>query len=66
MSKLIACSIALIFCGCLPGAEAAKKAGDAAGEATVKNEAGEDVKLSSFKDKSGLVVFFFPRADTPG
>ena len=32
---------------------------------TLKNQDGKDVSLSSFKDKP-VVLFFFPRADTPG
>ena len=33
---------------------------------SVKDETGKEVKLASFKDKNAVVVFFFPKAGTPG
>src|SRR5579862_4686078 len=42
------------------------KAGDAAPDVTATDESGKEVKLSSFKDKSGVVIFFFPKAFTGG
>lgn len=57
----------LLCCLSVLGADAAPlKAGDAAPDAGAVDETGKEVKLASFKGKSGVVVFFFPRADTPG
>lgn len=33
---------------------------------TATDERGEAIDLNSFKDKSGLIIFFFPKAFTPG
>jgi hypothetical protein len=50
------------------GGESVKelKPGDAAPDVTATDESGKEVKLSSFKDKSGVVIFFFPKAFTGG
>lgn len=40
-------------------------AGDRVPDVSVKNEAGDDVSLGSFAD-SRTVVYFYPKADTPG
>jgi peroxiredoxin len=40
--------------------------GDAAPDVTATDESGNAVKLSSFKDKSGVIIFFFPKAFTGG
>ena len=42
------------------------KVGDAAPDVAAKDETGKEFKLSSLKDKSGIVLFYFPKADTPG
>lgn len=42
------------------------KVGDAAPDVTATDEGGKEVKLSSFKDKQGLLIFFFPKAFTGG
>ena len=44
----------------------AVKAGDAVPDVGGVDETGKEVKLSSFKGKSGVVLYFYPRADTPG
>ena len=41
------------------------QAGDLVEDFTLQNQDGEDVSLSQFKDKP-VVLFFYPRADTPG
>ena len=41
------------------------KPGDIVEDFTLKNQDGEDVSLSQFKGKP-VVLFFYPRADTPG
>jgi peroxiredoxin Q/BCP len=41
------------------------KEGDAAPQFTLTNQDGEDVSLSDFDGKH-VVVYFYPRADTPG
>ena len=53
---------------CVHGGEAAAelKVGDPAPDVTTTDEAGKEVKLSSFKDKQGVVIFFFPKAFTGG
>ena len=40
--------------------------GKIAPDFTLKNQAGESVSLSSFKGKKQVVVYFYPKADTPG
>jgi peroxiredoxin Q/BCP len=40
--------------------------GKIAPDFTLKNQAGEWVSLSSFKGKKQVVVYFYPKADTPG
>jgi thioredoxin-dependent peroxiredoxin len=40
-------------------------AGDKAPDFTLANQAGEKVKLSSFKGRP-VLVYFYPKADTPG
>jgi peroxiredoxin Q/BCP len=40
--------------------------GKVAPDFTLKNQAGELVSLSSFKGKKRVVVYFYPKADTPG
>jgi peroxiredoxin len=40
--------------------------GAAVPDMNVKDETGKEVKLASFKDKNAVVVFFFPKAGTPG
>jgi len=39
--------------------------GDKAPDFTVPDETGADVRLKDFRGKS-VVLFFFPKADTPG
>ena len=41
------------------------KIGDQAPDFTLKNDAGTDVSLKDFKGKR-VVLFFFPKANTPG
>jgi len=41
------------------------KPGDLVEDFTLKNQDGKDVSLSDFKG-SPVVLFFYPRADTPG
>lgn len=41
------------------------QAGDPVEDFTLQNQDGENVSLSQFKDKP-VVLFFYPRADTPG
>ncbi|MCK6473688.1 MAG: peroxiredoxin [Planctomycetes bacterium] len=48
------------------GKKEAINVGDAIPEVAGKDEAGADLKLSDLKDKQGIVLFFFPKADTPG
>ena len=57
--------ILLAACGLAISAEA-PKAGDMAPDAGAPDENGKEVKLSSFRGKSGVVVYFYPKAGTPG
>ncbi|CAN5739861.1 hypothetical protein BH24ACI2_BH24ACI2_12830 [soil metagenome] len=41
------------------------KEGDTAPDFTVKDENGEDVKLSDLRGQK-VVLFFYPKDDTPG
>lgn len=52
-----------------PAAEAGKEGlhvGSPIPDLSATNEAGETVKLASFKGQSGVVLFFFPKSFTPG
>jgi peroxiredoxin Q/BCP len=42
------------------------RVGAKAPEVSATDEEGRTVQFSSFKDKSGVVLFFFPKAFTPG
>ena len=42
------------------------KVGDEVPDFTAPDESGKEVKLSSFKGKTGVVLYFYPKADTPG
>jgi peroxiredoxin Q/BCP len=55
----------------VPAEEARKtgealKMGEKLPEISAISETGELISLSSYKGKSGVVLFFFPKADTPG
>jgi peroxiredoxin len=50
----------------MSGEGGAVKVGDAAPDISAPDENGKDVKLADFKGKNGLVIFFYPKADTPG
>jgi peroxiredoxin Q/BCP len=41
------------------------KAGDAAPDFSLKDQSGKAVRLSDFRGKR-VVLYFFPKADTPG
>jgi peroxiredoxin Q/BCP len=42
------------------------KVGDPVPDIGGVDETGKEVKLSQFKGKTGVVLFFYPKADTPG
>ena len=42
------------------------KVGDMAPDFTLRSTTGQDVKLSSFRGKSNVVLAFFPAAFSPG
>ncbi|MGF1519636.1 MAG: peroxiredoxin [Nodosilinea sp.] len=42
------------------------KVGDAAPDFTLPNQAGESVTLSSFQGQKPVVLYFYPKDDTPG
>jgi len=42
------------------------KVGDKAPDFTLRSQTGEDVTLSSFRGKKAVVLFFYPKDDTPG
>ncbi|TVQ05749.1 MAG: peroxiredoxin [Leptolyngbya sp. DLM2.Bin27] len=42
------------------------KVGDAAPDFTLPNQAGESVTLSSFEGQKAVVLYFYPKDDTPG
>ncbi|MGD0089698.1 MAG: peroxiredoxin [Planctomycetota bacterium] len=54
-----------VACGLAMGADA-PKVGDLAPDVGATDENGKEIRLSSFKGKSGVVVYFYPKADTPG
>jgi len=47
-------------------AESLPAVGTQAPEFTVQTHAGETVSLSDFRGKQNVVLFFYPKADTPG
>ena len=58
--------LALLVAGGLALGAEALKIGDKAPDASAPDENGKEVKLSSFVGKSGVVVYFFPKAGTAG
>jgi len=42
------------------------KEGEMLPELSATDQSGAAVKLSDFKGKTGLIIFFFPKAFTPG
>ncbi|EKV01686.1 Peroxiredoxin [Leptolyngbya sp. PCC 7375] len=42
------------------------KVGDAAPDFTLQSQAGESVTLSSFQGQKAVVLYFYPKDDTPG
>lgn len=42
------------------------KVGDTAPEFTLSNQNGEPVSLSSYRNKQNVVLFFYPKDETPG
>lgn len=42
------------------------KAGDEAPDFVLKSQAGEDVRLSDFRGKRNVVLFFYPKDGSPG
>ncbi|MEM9164719.1 MAG: peroxiredoxin [Cyanobacteria bacterium P01_F01_bin.4] len=42
------------------------KTGDTAPDFTLPNQAGESVSLSGFKGQKALILYFYPKDDTPG
>jgi thioredoxin-dependent peroxiredoxin len=63
LAILVSIVSTLSYCADAP---AAAKVGDPTPDITAMDDEGEEVKLSSYKDKNGLVLFFFPKANTPG
>jgi thioredoxin-dependent peroxiredoxin len=67
MCRLLCLGLFLAGCRLAFGADAdAAKVGAMAPDVGAPDENGKEVKLSSFKDKSGVVVYFYPKAGTPG
>ena len=42
------------------------KEGSRAPEFSVLNDHGQKVSLADYRDKKNVVLFFYPKADTPG
>ncbi|MEM8810705.1 MAG: peroxiredoxin [Cyanobacteria bacterium P01_G01_bin.38] len=42
------------------------KVGDTAPDFTLPNQAGESVALSAFKGQKAVILYFYPKDDTPG
>jgi peroxiredoxin Q/BCP len=42
------------------------KAGDVAPDFEVQDDQGRTVRLSDFKGKKDVLLWFYPKADTPG
>jgi len=58
--------LALLGASCLAMGADAPKVGDKAPDVGAPDENGKEVKLSSLWGKSGVVVYFFPKAGTAG
>ena len=61
-----AVSLALLVAGGLAMGSEALKVGDKPPDAGAPDENGKEIKLSSFVGRSGVVVYFYPKASTPG
>jgi thioredoxin-dependent peroxiredoxin len=42
------------------------KAGTTAPDFSVKNQDGQEIRLSDFKGRKNVVLYFFPKDSTPG
>jgi len=65
MTRLL-CLLGILGCGGMAISAEAMKPGDAAPDVKAIDETGAEVKISSFKEKNAVVIFFYPKADTPG
>jgi len=66
LRSTLLCGLLVLVCGMFTGMTVMAKEGDPAPDITLKDDTGADVNVASFKGKSGVVVFFYPKADTPG
>jgi peroxiredoxin Q/BCP len=58
--------LALVVAGGLAVGAEEPKVGDKVPDLGAPDENGKEVKLSSYVGKSGVVVYFYPKAGTPG
>lgn len=63
-AALFSCAVCMTVFGAARGGEL--NVGDPVPDVATTDESGKEVKLSSYKDKQGLVIFFFPKAFTGG
>jgi peroxiredoxin Q/BCP len=55
-----------LFDGLLGGGDAGVSVGDAAPEFELPDASGKRVRLSDFRGKKSVVLYFYPKDDTPG
>jgi len=65
MVQILGLALLILCCQTVLCADAAT-AGQMAPDISAKDDTGKEIKLASFKDKSAVVIFFFPKAGTPG
>lgn len=58
--------LAVLFSTLAVKAETKLKAGDAAPKITGKDAHGKDWKLTEFKNRKAVLLYFYPKDDTPG
>jgi len=65
-SLILFSAIAALFTTMTIQAETKLKVGDAAPKVEGKDENGKDWKLTEFKNRKAVLIYFYPKDDTPG
>lgn len=66
MKKITSTFLILALLGISMESNAKVKAGDKAPDFTLPNQTGQKVSLQDFRGKKSIVLYFYPKDDTPG